>query len=375
MSDVEEHDAAHIFHCSVGAARSLRAQVAAAPTKKPSGEAPAEMSAETKPVLAQFRIAGKDADKRAKVVDAAIAAGPDAVSALLAAINRDLAPDVKRYGGKFGQKAATAVRKHLGGASLKEVADLRKTVLDLQNAPDFSHETIAAKGDPAMKRLEEIFLIDPRSVLEQSKELQADREKLFGLGRCWEKCAAYLYDHTAAEAGKPKEQPTFEKYLAGEEEMCVGLAAPMDSATRNTLSTNGRLAAQLDPEEARTILALNLTRNLLGLIGVGHRREALRRRPRPLERHDGEELLRPRIAGRGQKDAVGPGETVRHLRLGREHLRRHQRRPCGQSRLVPQPRPSQEHAGQAQSRRRRPLRHAFHRNVRRLGTCQVGLPD
>ena len=43
------------------------------------------------------------------------------------------------------------------------------------------------------------------------------------------------------------------------------MAAPISELTRQILAANSRLAAQLDPEEARGILALNLTRNLLGL--------------------------------------------------------------------------------------------------------------
>jgi uncharacterized protein YkwD len=42
----------------------------------------------------------------------------------------------------------------------------------------------------------------------------------------------------------------------------------MDPVTRGVLAANARLATQLDPEEAKTILALNLTRNLLGLSAV-----------------------------------------------------------------------------------------------------------
>jgi uncharacterized protein YkwD len=40
---------------------------------------------------------------------------------------------------------------------------------------------------------------------------------------------------------------------------------PMDADTRRVLALNAQLAARLDPEEARCVLDLNLTRNLLGL--------------------------------------------------------------------------------------------------------------
>ena len=47
--------------------------------------------------------------------------------------------------------------------------------------------------------------------------------------------------------------------------MAAGLAAPMDPQTQRILATNHRLATQLETEESRAVLALNLTRNLLGL--------------------------------------------------------------------------------------------------------------
>ena len=47
--------------------------------------------------------------------------------------------------------------------------------------------------------------------------------------------------------------------------MAAAMAVPMDAKTRAVLAANARLAAELDPEEAWAIRALNLTRNLLGL--------------------------------------------------------------------------------------------------------------
>jgi len=42
----------------------------------------------------------------------------------------------------------------------------------------------------------------------------------------------------------------------------------MDAATRAVLAANLQLASKIDPEEARCVLDLNLTRNLLGLAPV-----------------------------------------------------------------------------------------------------------
>jgi uncharacterized protein YkwD len=70
---------------------------------------------------------------------------------------------------------------------------------------------------------------------------------------------------SAAEAHESSQPITFEQYLENDETLAVGLASPMDPATRATLTQNARLAEKIDPEEARAIVFCNLTRNLLGL--------------------------------------------------------------------------------------------------------------
>ena len=64
---------------------------------------------------------------------------------------------------------------------------------------------------------------------------------------------------------------------------------------------NARLAEKLDPEEARAILALNLTRNLLGLPALAIDLEALRGGPRALPGHGAAEVLFARSPVPGKK--------------------------------------------------------------------------
>jgi len=240
------------------------------PAKPPAKSAPPASTAEQRRAasraLAHYRQAGKDQEKRSEAVHEAIAAGPQAVAAMMNLVTRDMAPELKRYGTKFTQAASRLARERLEKTDFLEVARLRRPVLELQKQPDFSHDMIVAKADPAMKRLEELLVISPAQVLAQSEKLQEDRKKLAPLGSLWEACAVALHNQSDAPASDgPKEIPSFEKYLQGEEEMAVRATAPMDAATRATLDANARLAPQLDPEEARCILAMNLTRNLLGL--------------------------------------------------------------------------------------------------------------
>jgi uncharacterized protein YkwD len=229
--------------------------------KPPAGESSG--SRESAKLVAEFRRAKGDTEKQGQVVEKAIAAGPAAVAALQKQIFRELHPQLDRYRLRFQQQAAGLAKNHLRKADLSEIARLRLPVLALTKGEP-THEEIAAKGDPAMARLTEIFVVNRADVLAQSKDLQAERQQLQALGKHWERCLAALQQSAPAE-GESKKPFTFEDYLSGEEELAAGLAVPMDPKTQQVLAVNARLAGQLDPEEARTVLALNLTRNLLGL--------------------------------------------------------------------------------------------------------------
>jgi len=227
-----------------------------------------EQQREVTLLISRFRLAGKDLDKRVTIVRQAMTIGPPAVEAILSAIERELHPQLKRYRGLFSSQAALLVKKQARKTNLEEAAELRRTVLGLQHRPDFTKELIVANADPAMQRLAEIFLCNREQVIAGSKKLQTERQRIAALGALWEQCAIYLHRALPADADRPQQPPSFEKYIQGEEEIAVGMASPMSAQTRGVLATNAKLAARLDAEEARAILALNLTRTLLGLSPV-----------------------------------------------------------------------------------------------------------
>lgn len=216
-------------------------------------------------ILAHYRRAKGDVKRKAAAVEEAMAWGPGAVSALSQVIAKEMQPQLERYRAKFYDQAARLSKDRVGKVDAAEIAHLRSTVLGLSRSPDFNKEAIESKADPAMKRLAEIFLVARMEVLASSRDVQAERQKLLAGGTLWEMCGQYLHKLLPESEEKPKEPPSFEKYLQGEEELAVGLSAPMDPATQAVLAANAELAKQLDPEEARAILALNLMRNLLGL--------------------------------------------------------------------------------------------------------------
>ncbi len=216
-------------------------------------------------LVGMYRLAKADKEKKKEAVRLAIQHSPIAAAALLEVIGRELAPQIERYRNNFFKQAQSLANKQVAKVDLAEIQALRQKVLSLSRRPDFSKELIEREADPAMRRLEEIFVLDRQKVLEAFPHLQKERERLREGGELWEVCAVAVWESTPPEAEKPAQKPSFAQYLEGEEALAAGLAAPMDPKNSAILALNARLASQLDPEEARTILALNLTRNLLGL--------------------------------------------------------------------------------------------------------------
>ena len=246
--------------------------VVAAPTctfGQPRAGAPPRVTAdqqrEITRLVSRFRAARREPAERAAVVEEAIRAGEPAVREVYAEVARQLYPSLERYRSRSYQEASRLTQSRSRQINLEEVARLRHAVLSLQQGGRLTEEAIKAQADPALRRLEEIFLVDRADVLAASEPLRAEREKLFELGSLWERCAVYLESLTPEEGNQPRQPPDFETYLKGEEQLAAGLAAPMPPQTRALLVANRRLAARLDPEEARAVLAANLTRNLLGL--------------------------------------------------------------------------------------------------------------
>ncbi|HOM18617.1 MAG TPA: CAP domain-containing protein, partial [Thermoguttaceae bacterium] len=241
------------------------------PAKEKTPE-PARLSYEQRQqiqkLVGMYRLARGDKEKKKEAVRQAIQHSPAAAAAMLEAISRELSPQIERYRNQFFKQAQGMATKQVAKADLQEIQALRQKVLSLSKRPDFSKELIEREADPAMKRLEEIFVLDRQKVLEAFPNLQKERERLRELGELWEQCATVVWESTPPEAEKPAQKPSFDQYLEGEEALAAGLAAPMDPKNREILAMNSRLASQLDPEEARAVLALNLTRNLLGLSAV-----------------------------------------------------------------------------------------------------------
>ncbi|HTN75806.1 MAG TPA: CAP domain-containing protein [Pirellulaceae bacterium] len=203
----------------------------------------------------------KVADARMKLIRQAGEIAPAGIEPLLQMVGTELNKELLQYRTLYIKAASGTASEKLNAATVQEMTELRAKVLQLSQREDLSKEMIVEVGDPALARLKQLVLVDAREVFKRDPKLVDRREQLGKLGTQWELCAELL---TAGD-GTP---PNFSAYLLKEEEIASALALPMDPRTREILATNAQLAPKLDPEEARCILDLNLTRNLLGLNAV-----------------------------------------------------------------------------------------------------------
>ena len=158
----------------------LRPALAAERTPKPDPEQARQVSK----LLTQFRTVKKDPVKRAAVIDEGLGLGEHVAGSMHAAVSREMQPLLKSYSGKFFQQAGKLAQKKVGSVNLDEVQALRAKVLNLQNQADFSKELIQREGDPAIKKLEAIFVVDREEVLKESEALQTERKSLGEWARC-----------------------------------------------------------------------------------------------------------------------------------------------------------------------------------------------
>jgi uncharacterized protein YkwD len=226
-------------------------------------------------LIAEFRKTRTTPEKRLDVVERAARLSPYTLRACLDIVSKELRKPLADYRTQFMRAVSQAVAKRSTPADVQEITELRGKVLELAKREELNKEMIVSVSDPALARLKEIIVFKREDVFKLDAGLAKKREALFDLGRPWEKCVALLLEKLAEEESKkpadgeprdePPRPPTFEEYLVKEEEIAAALAVPMDAQTRSVLAANSQLAGRLEAEEARCVLDLNLTRNLLGL--------------------------------------------------------------------------------------------------------------
>jgi uncharacterized protein YkwD len=232
-------------------------------------------------LLMEFRKVRGQPEQRRAVIERADKISPVAVQQVLEIVRKELDPQLTDYRQQFLQAAGVVIAKRTEPARLDEIKKVRDELLALAKQEGLTKEQIVATSDPGLARLKELILVNRQDILSSNPRLGAARERLQILGKEWELCATLILAAKipekpqtggAAQGVKGAEEPaeldttpSFEKYLVKDEELATAMATPMSDATRRALAANAQLAGQLDPEEARCVLDLNLTRNLLGL--------------------------------------------------------------------------------------------------------------
>ncbi len=238
--------------------------MAAAPTAA-APKLTAEQAQQMQKLLREYRIPKATAEDKDKIVDQLFEIGPIAVQSFSAQIEKQVRPQLEHYRERFFKQAqALAGGKTKANTQVQEILKLRAAVLALKEKSDLSKEEIVKTGDPAIKRLSEILVVDRQAVLDAGADLQKERVKLAEAAKIWQRCMAFANDQLP-EDQRPKDPPSFDNYLQGEEELAARLAMPIDQSARAVLAANEKIAVKMDAEEAKGMLACNLTRILLGL--------------------------------------------------------------------------------------------------------------
>lgn len=210
-----------------------------------------------------FRRARTAADREAATVEL-LAGGPDAVAKLATVARGELGRLRQPYAARFQRATAKVLEERRRQGDAVEVAGLRRTILDVAAIEDLTKETIVARSDPALARLERLLSVTPADVLAGDPQLAADRAALVALDDVARRCAAAA-PAADRKAGRDAAAARCAEDLAAAEELTCLLAGPLTPADRQTLAANAGLAKDLDPQEARGLVRLNLVRVLVGL--------------------------------------------------------------------------------------------------------------
>lgn len=211
----------------------------------------------------QFKLyrESKDLAEREKAADALAKMHYTVLQQLAPLVERDWTNTVNAYTALYRRSASDVAKKRsMDNAWKKDVATHRETMKKLRSAGDaLTKEQIVSQGDPAMKRLGELFTISKADLAGSAPSLAllGDSARTFTRVRAMLKKKTRLKD----------EREFTEDDIAKSESSATARAFRADQKTENTLAANAEMTAKnaVPADEAAGIAGLNHMRMLCGL--------------------------------------------------------------------------------------------------------------
>jgi hypothetical protein len=206
-------------------------------------------------------------DETEKVLGQVLEYGDPAEKMMHAKVKKALSSNQSRYLSKYSQ-SVTKLISRLTRKEAAEVSSLRKTLAKLrEKGKNMSKQDVLTVGDPALKRLKELLLIEHTAIMEKDKSLETLREQLSIVARWNKQCLEGIgTEKPKKKAGKgiPVEATPFPLKLE-RLEMIVRTELTVGKKGRSVLRKNEKLSSQIDGGEALGILDFNVLRMVVGL--------------------------------------------------------------------------------------------------------------
>lgn len=230
-----------------------------------AADAGATPAADAKRLQSEF-IRAKSSDERRVIAEGMLELGPDGGRRLHGTARGECLKRLPTYSASFQRAAAKMVagrfEKNNGPA---EIEALRKTIREVAETSELTKELIEQKSDPARARLEELLVITPKEVLKADPEVASARAELVTLADWAERAAALVPEKDRGKLLPMPGQADIIAQLDAADTLAALMTVPLTPSDRQTLTANGPLATQIDPEEAKGIAKLNQIRILVGL--------------------------------------------------------------------------------------------------------------
>jgi uncharacterized protein YkwD len=223
-------------------------------------------------LLISFRKPNLPAETRRDLANQLIERGPAVSLRLISVVSREFSSTQRDYLNKFYRAATKTAQLQLGSArgAKNEIEKMRGIVLGQAKlkADQLTKTMIKEKSDPALKRLNELLSVDASTVFEKNPKLEKQRLHMLETLNIWHSAYLAVSKSELPQAKKlkaPLEEAAFVAELEQKELLATSAATPMSSYDRKVLTMNFKLRSQLDAEETKGFLKLNIIRIQLGI--------------------------------------------------------------------------------------------------------------